>query len=297
MNVIRISSINTINNNICVHKKEVSENKLSANLPCATIAYYPSFASVTHYIDKLKDYTPEEYNKLSPEYIKILRKEYEESMYAGPLTKEENKLIEDIHEFASDSIIESLNDKYGEDNWVVISLGRSAASIVNVIGYKIGEDRAKQLPMTRASRFAGTNSVEALRNTDELSDLKDYLSSVGLSKEDVDKSDKHYILLDYCATGTSLFGGYNLLNSELIYNDNPRLHSESIMSLIPKDNPLSYNLESGLLFGKFKDFSGIKKCDSLSKTKDSFCKPEEVTRENNLMRFRLLDNAMKTRSN
>ena len=297
MNITRISLISSINSNLFTQSKKIDQTNQSVNSQSIPFSYYPVFKGTTNYIAGLKDYTPEEYNKLSPDYIDKLRKEYEETMYADPEEEAENKLTEEIHDVASDIIIDSLNDEYGEDNWVVISLGRSPASIVNVIGYKVGADKAKHLPMTRATRFAGKNSVEALENTKELSDLKDYLSSIGLGVDEVTESNKHYVLVDYCASGMSLFGGYNLLNSELLYNDNPRVHSRSLVSLIPADNPQNFILEDAFHFGKFKFYSGIKKCYSLSDTKDSFCKPEEVSLKDNLMRFRLLDNAMKARSN
>ena len=275
--------------NICPQKNLVTQTALQNT-------YYPVFRGDNPILNSLKDFSVEEYNSLSPEELEKIRTEYETTICTNPYRKKKNELIEQLHDVASDLIIDNLNEKYGEDNWVLISLGRSVSSIVKVVGYKVGEDRAKQIPMSKAKKYASFDRIDSLEGTQELDEFKDYLSSIGLGVDDVSKSDKHYVLVDYCASGKSLFGAENLLNSRFIYNDNPRFHAESIMSFMPEGTQLRQDIHLALYRSDYKNLSGIEKCEDLKETKNSFVNTSKIDDKINFLRFKLLDNVMREKS-
>lgn len=276
------------NKNIC----SPSRPEQQMSLPNA---YYPVFQSYN--IKELRDFSVDEYNSLSPEYIQTLRDEYNENGYKSFPNgiKRVNKKTEELHDVISDFVIDGLDNKYGEDNWVLISLGRSVSSVAQVVGYKVGEDRVKQLPMSNAGIYSYDDIVDEHRETRNLERFKEYLSSIGLSKEDLDKSDKHFVLIDYCVHGKSLYGAYNLLNSDLVYDNNPRFHSESVMSFIPEEHPLRDDISAAFHLQQFKDLSGIDKCCVLGMQNKSFVDPDTIDDKTKLLRFKLLDNVMRNK--
>ena len=243
-------------------------------------------------IDKLKEISVAEYKKLSPDFIKKLRRECSEVLYTDS-KRELMKDIEEKHDIVSDLIIERLNTLYDKGNWVLISLGRSVSSIAKVVGYKAGEACVKQLPMTRANRFLDNKNITKLWDTEDLYQFKKYLSSIGLSERDVARSGKHYVLIDYCSSGGSLWGGYNLLTSNLLYGKNPRIHIFDVLSFIPVKDPLYNKLEEDFYYSKFKELSEVKKCYAMWDTANSIYQLSELSVPNKLMRFKLLDNVMR----
>lgn len=297
---MRIQSTYPVYNRQCRSlRQQNTQTRPQRNLVTKSVlpnTYYPVFKGDNPILNRLKDFSVEEYNSLSPEELEKIRTEYETTICTNPYRKKKNELVEQLHDVASDLIIDNLNEKYGEDNWVLISLGRSASSIVKVVGYKVGEDRAKQIPMSKAKKYASFERIDSLEGTQELDEFKDYLTSIGLGADEVSKSDKHYVLVDYCASGKSLFGAENLLNSRFLYNDNPRFHAESIMSFIPEDHPHRRDIHKALVFMKFKDISGIEKCEDLKETKNSFIDTSKIDDKINFLRFKLLDNVMSTKS-
>ncbi|MCR5266337.1 MAG: hypothetical protein K6E29_07065 [Cyanobacteria bacterium RUI128] len=283
--------INTYKNN----QRDYSKCGVNENSSNITTNYYtPVFTSVVQNcaIDKLSKFSVEEYKKLSPDFINKLRLECSQLLYADSSWKELRD-IEKTHDVASDMIIDGLNLQYDKDNWVIISLGRSAASIAKVIGYKAGEDKVKYLPMTRANRFIDKWKIVNLEGTEELSSLKKYLDSIDLSADKVNESGKYYVLLDYCYTGSSLHGGYNLLTSNLLLGKNPRIQMANIMSYIPHKDPLYDRLEGYMCACRLKEYSEVKCCKNLENAAESFYAPGELSRDARLMQFKLLDNVMR----
>ena len=255
---------------------------LSNNNP----AVYFKGVNTSFAIDKLNEFSVKEYKKLSPDFIRKLRQECSQILYSSKM-QDKTKDIEAKHEIASNFIINALDSQYGKDNWVIISLGRSVSSILKVIGYKIGEERAKQLPMTRANRFIDEKSIKALEGTEDLEVLKKYLDSIGLNKKNIAESNKHYVLTDYCYSGGSLLGGYKLLTSDLLLGNTPKIHKVDVMSVIP------LQFDEYFYHGKFKEYSEVKQCRDLKETANSLCDISSLSRESKLMRFKLLDNVMK----
>ncbi len=240
---------------------------------------------------KLKQFTPQEYEKLNIVDKSILRAQYK--CLIPPFNKDFYNDVEIIHDQVSDFMKADFDKKYGEGKYVVISIGRSLSSISKVLGYKIGAENVKNIPLSNSPRF---NKIGAF---DELSDnglirFKEYLSKIGLSREAVKNSDKTYILTDFCATGQSLFGAKNLFKSERVLGDLPNIVSEDINQTIPAKNwDFRLKLRAHLLESRFKQFSFVKKCDNLEDCADSFVKPSKAPFDVRLVWFKLLDNTVR----
>ena len=240
---------------------------------------------------KLKNYTPEEYSKLNTVDKTILRALY--SCLIPPYNKDFYKNTEIIHEHVTDFIKNDFDKKYGENNYVVISIGRSLSSITKVLGYKIGEENVKNIPMSNAPRFQYINAVENL-SEDSISEFKKYLSSIGLSKEDVQKSKKHFILTDFCATGQSLNGARLLFESDRMYGNLSNFHHQDVSWSIPHSLwDFRLSLRDYFLNSKFKRYSFVQKCDRLENTEASVFNTKKAPGDAKLVWFKMLDNFMR----
>ena len=201
----------------------------------------------------------------------------------------------------ANGIKNKLNELYGEGNYIVIPIGRSLSSVGKCLGYKIGEDKVKSLPMSSAGRFL---DLEKCKDED-FDAFREYLNSIGLSKNDVTTSGKKYIFMDYCCRGVSLKGVENLFKSDKIYENLDNIEFVNIVKFLkktklekstedffPNMNTLIDDIECGLYRSSFKPYSVVKECHRLSNTKDSVIKPEDYKFETRIFLFKLLDNEM-----
>ena len=148
----------------------------------------------------------------------------------------------------SDSIINSLDEKYGKDKYNIVILGRSMSSLGKVIGYKIGENRVINVPISQAGQY---NSENALKNVN-FSYLRTNLRFLGLTDEVVNSPNTKLVVMDYCCSGDSLKGGTQLLRKT--FDNEKNILSENPQNLV--DNPiLSYALNCSLVDSIYKDFS------------------------------------------
>ena len=273
-------------------------------------------------LKKLGNFTIDEYKKLTLEELNNLNEVADDHIYKNHTTLMYDKTFNiklQYHDVIATGIKDSLNHIFGENNYVVISIGRSCSSICKCLGYKIGEDKVKQLPMSQASRFyfldlegspshyssGKATDLEKYKNED-FEALNEYLSSIGLSKEEVEKSGKQYIFMDYCNTGFSLLGAKSLFKSDKIYGNLDNVKFINIMHLLNKADlsPMtetyypwvhSFTKDIGQLFLKaqFKGYSIVKECKCLRKTKDLLFKPDEYNFKTRIFYFKFLENEMK----
>ena len=200
------------------------------------------------------------------------------------------------NEIVAEQIKKVLNDKLGIGNYIVIPIGRSLSSIGKCLGYKIGEDNVKSLPMSRGWRFLNLEKCK-----EDFDAFSKYLDSVGLSKEEVEKSNKHYVFIDYCCSGDSLRGVKNLFESKICgHRDNVQF--KNLFDFLPKE--LDYkidkfgttffeDLEDRLKYGAFKKYSQVKECIFLADTEKKVIKPEEYDLQTQVFYFKLLENEMR----
>ena len=265
--------------------------------PCDTFTQNP--------INKLKNFSIEEYKQLTIEEISQINE----------LIKKANipNLDTDLryHDRVALKIQETLNSKYGEDNYVVIPIGRSLSSIGKKLSYKIGEDNVKNLPMSQGFRFTSRRYINTCE--EDFDALIKYLKSIGLSKEEIETSGKTYILTDYCCTGQSLHGTEKLLKSKKVFGNQANIVSIDILGLIDKTRSnlnvinelkqiiycifsgrryFEQNLVNLLSANTFKCYSLVDKCDNLSKSSDAVIKPEQYSQEAKFFFFKLLDSEM-----
>ena len=260
-------------------------------------------------LDKIKNYTIEEYKNLSKEEIKTLRNACKE-MLPPPDNSEKYGSDESIHEMASECIKKYLDKNYGEDGYVVMIIGRSLSSIGKVLGYKIGEDRVKNIPLTRASRYIDSDRTEEEMKNGGLEALKSFLSSNGLSKEEIEKSDKKYIIMDYCYTGGSLKGAETLLTrDDVLGKKNIRaldvlkcVQDLSGAASLPEEySHIAYSSEEEeslhvyMFYSKAKKFSFVSRVSCLKDIPKAVVDTTKTTVESRLMRFKLLDNFMRSK--
>ena len=243
---------------------------------------------------KLSEYSISEYLKLNNLEKLILRSEY--NALVKPFDSEFFKKAEDMHDFVSDCMKESLSSKYGKDNYILVPIGRSLSSISKVLGYKIGEDKVKNIPMSDVGKFADIRAIDNIP-TPEINSFKTYLDSIGLTKNFVSNTDKTIVLTDFCSTGQSLHGANNLFKSESLFGADAPIESVGLDSLIPKTDDLisfkiNLNLNSYLIDNRFKAFSFVSKCPNLSDTEKSVVIPQKANRWIKLFWFKLLDNFM-----
>ncbi len=242
------------------------------------------------------NFTTDAYKKLSEKDLEFLRARYE-SMKQSKSWNYYFNSAETSHELASSGMEALFNHAYGKGNYVIITIGRSLSSVGKVLGYKIGEENVINIPISKASRF---NDIFYPKESadKELKYLIKYLETVGLSKEDIEKSGKHYILTDYCHTGVSLETMKNLFTSDKVWGKRDNVHSIGIKDILDAvDTEHIYNsaekndLMNNLDRCEYKTLSFVLQCHNfadISRAKTNiFFAPEAVK----LMWFKLLDNS------
>lgn len=205
-------------------------------------------------LSKLNKITKKEYQSLTPKEKEILRTKIQ--------TKRFSKAVK-LHDFAANNIIDFMDKKYGKNNYVIISIGRSLSSICKMLELKIGKENVKNIPMSDMGRFYSTDNLSSIEKFSKLKgfdSFKKYLKSIGLTKEIVENSDKNYILVDYTCSGRSLSAAYSILTSDfLLGNTQENIHRIPIHRILPPNNSQSALLDDILYTHGYKDFSFVKK--------------------------------------
>ena len=204
---------------------------------------------------KLKKFNLNEYNLLTETEKKVLRDSIKASNqnFSWDL---------DLHQYASECIKQSLDREYGVGNYVVVTIGRSLSSIGKFLGFKIGEDNVKNIPLSDLSGI-DTNGIAPIEQFKSFTDCDAYnemLESVGLSKKDIDSSEKKYILIDYACSGNSIKNAYKILTSDTFWGNKDKKVTFSAIQdfLAPKDYSKKFaDLSVAMAFSKFKKYSFI----------------------------------------
>ncbi len=256
---------------------------------------FPSCCS-TNVLLKDFEFTAQAYNKLPQKVIKTLRQRYLDGI-KDIYDKEFYNSLEFSHEIAANSIRAVCEESFGKDNYKIITIGRSLSSIGRYLGYRIGEKNVVNIPMSEACRF---NSDKYIRNQkkENFIEFRKFLENSGLKKEELEQG-KHYVVMDYCASGASLKGAHNLLSSHKIWGEQKNLHAgniEDILNAVVFDD-IAAELASNILLvdlhkSQFKMLSFVDKCLSLKKTNEAIINKNTVAEDIKLIWFKLLDNAV-----
>lgn len=268
-------------------------------------------------INTFKEFSKDEYFRLSQAQINRLRGEYNileltEPLYYGSIAK--------MHDFASDCLKTVFDSRFGKNNYVVVPIGRSVSSVGKVLGLKIGEENVVNIPMSNAGRFFGEDPitwryakfVEKVKKEDGFGKFLKYLESVHLTKRDIENSGKNYILIDYCSTGDSLKGAERLFKSDLVWGNRKRnifaVDFINAISGLRAKNSILLGVDNNdcnekrivnafsqyLLTSRFKNLSLVGKSRYFKDTQDAL--PSEmiknIDKKSKLVWFHLLDTVL-----
>lgn len=175
----------------------------------AALKYDTAEFAITKALSKLSNFTKKEYLSLSPSEIKTLREAYNDLKIDSGRSFYDD--MEKRHDYLSENLKNYCDKIFGKDKYVLIIIGRSVSSIGKVLGYKIGEDRVINIPMSFANHYLSDELLNKLKLNGSIDKFKEFLAGLGLTKDKIENSDKKYVILDFCATGKSLNGARNLL--------------------------------------------------------------------------------------
>ena len=284
---MQINTTYTQQTPICINKNcSVNTGFFRPNIHFTGIK--TDIADLTLYkgLNKLKDFSVEEYKTLTKAELKRLRKEYRK--YASFLFHDG---IEAKHTQAADAIKTHLDREYGKNNYTVITIGRSLSSIGKVLGYKIGEGNVINIPMSAGKQYLSGRCQQNLGEYGYISKLKDFLAQKGLKKEDIETSGKKYIIMDFCASGKSLEGAKKLLTREDVLGDK-NIEKLDVMSCI-ENKKLYVHLKSDLLNCRYKRYSFVESAYSITDMPEAYVDTQTSNTEKRLTWFKLLDNEMR----
>ena len=237
---------------------------------------------------KFRDFSIQEYKKLSPQEINSINSHINE-LYSSVFDE-----ILKYHDIAAEYLKNNLDSAFGRDKYVVIPIGRSLSSIGKCLGYKIGEDNVKNMPMSTASRF-----LDIERRHENFNAFRQYLDSIGLSQKEIETSDKTYIFTDFCHTGASILGVERLFNYK-IWGKHNNVRFVNILDLLRDNssdkinNDIFVNNLIDMLHNRdFKLYSFVKPCQNLANTQLSIVNTAESPLSVKSFWFKLLDYEVK----
>ena len=247
------------------------------------------------------------YKNLTPEKKELLNKYADNHIYHNKewlfYDKNFNK-AQHYHEIITTGIKDKLNDRFGEGNYVVIPIGRSLSSVGKCLGYKIGEENVKQLPMSSAGRFMYLEDCK-----EDFSLFNKYINSIGLSKEDVKKLGKHYVFIDFVNSGRSLKGARHLFESDKVWGEHfDNVHFENVLKLLPEvptelvkedlffGDTFAKDFKSMLMNGQFKKYSAVKDCPRFTYLEDAVIEPENYDTDRMVFYWKFLDGELGKRA-
>ena len=127
------------------------------------------------------------------------------------LSEEENNLLRDVADINTKTAVNSsvdlglkfkayLDEKYGKDKYVFVSIGTSPSGIARVMEFSGVE--TKYLPVTSLTKVSSEKDID--EHKDKYPVYKEFLTQQGITNEDIDASGKKYLFYDYTFTGKSL---------------------------------------------------------------------------------------------
>lgn len=183
--------------------------------------------------------------------------------------------------YAARSARRYLDDKCGRDNYTVMVVGRSMASIGETMR-DLGRD-VRFLPMSQLA----DGMPENIEHVDV---YKKYLDSIGLTKELIESNpEHHFVLIDYVSSGESLRNAHKFLSRPDLLGHPERI--EMVPSqLLMGNNIMSSGLELLYMCNGFKKYSPISQLglNELGKTFDSLQPNPRYIDKRNLFLFNIM---------
>ncbi len=100
-----------------------------------------------------------------------------------------------------------LDEKYGKDKYVFVSIGRSPAGLARVLEFMGIE--TKYLPISGLRDFTCVSAV--MRRLNGFDEYGDFLKDQGITNEEISDSDKSYLFYDFTHSGRTLEFFKNIL--------------------------------------------------------------------------------------
>ena len=162
------------------------------------------------------------------------------------------KELAQLNCFAADKIRTELNKKFGENNYVLIAVGRSLSSIAELMG-KMGVD-TKIIPLSGLRRA----DIDNL-SSEGLQIYKTYLTQIGLSKTELKKNkDKKYILMDYTYYGRTLEKTEKILKRDDMLGNAENLIAIPVSEVLGEDYSMK-KYKKFFEYCRFKDYACVGK--------------------------------------
>ena len=224
----------------------------------SNIKISPIISTCHAQLNRIGKITPKSMNRISEKAKQTIR----------DCTPARLKELAQMNCFAAEKVKAELDKKYGENNYVIIAIGRSISSIAETLGH-IGVD-TKIIPLS-GLRWCDIDFV----SIQDLPIYRTFLESKGLGRHDLDMNkNKKYIIMDYAYYGRSLERTERLLRKEELMGDAPNLISLKINDVLGED----FNKFQTLFrYNRFKAFSYVGKL-KIDNLKDVFkqCSPDRV---------------------
>lgn len=157
----------------------------------------------------LNDILDKKYENITEEEKAILRAEIEPFQY---------ELINDCIN-AARIIKAGYDEKYGEDNWEYIAIGRSCANIAKALSH-LG---VKSYIIPISGLHTRIENGKEITQQEDFENYKNFIYRMGLNPQVISNSGKTYIFQDYCDSGKSL-----RIFEEFIRSDEMGLNKDNV---------------------------------------------------------------------
>lgn len=127
----------------------------------------------------------------------------------------------------------SLDEEYGEDKWVYVSIGRSCSLLAKALEF-MGTD-AKSIPISGLS--SGIQHGKELTEKEGFDKYRNFIYDLGLNPESVKNSGKTYVFQDFTSSGNSLKRFEEFLKTDEMGLDLENVVFESINDRLEKSYP------------------------------------------------------------
>lgn len=176
-----------------------------------------------------------------PKYLKILLRYFSPSRI---------KEMAQMNLFVANKVKGYFDKLYGAENYTVIAVGRSVASIAETM--KALDTDVKIIPLSGLRDGLP-------RIIPNLQEYENYLNSIGISKQNFAQNpNKKYILFDYSSSGNTLEAAQKLFEQKLLFPNNGQLTNISINEIM-NENFLTSELSVLFNLNRFKIFSPVGK--------------------------------------
>lgn len=164
--------------------------------------YQESQCALALKLGKKRKFDIDDYRELTTEQKELLHKKYDCGV----------EYIVDANMRVAENLKKYLDNLYGEDGYIFASIGTSPSGIARYMEFCGVE--TKYFPASGLKKKLLYFQQELCENQDGLKKYIEFLKSQGISREDIEKSNKKILFYDFCYTGNTLRNFEALLKVE-----------------------------------------------------------------------------------